>query len=64
MSGKPTSPPDPRPPCMILADSPECEDCTWCFTAIGGFVLKYINRACRLHGRLLPPAREFRRATA
>jgi hypothetical protein len=31
---------------------PTCDHCTWVATGFRKFRLKYINRACRIHGNL------------
>lgn len=43
----------------IVAPVPECELCTWVYSSIMGddqnrFVLKFVNRICRVHGEMLP----------
>jgi hypothetical protein len=43
----------------LVADHTECELCTWVFSPSMGesgkpFVLKFVNRQCREHGRMLP----------
>ena len=43
----------------LVAPAPECELCTWVYSSIMGddsnrFVLKFVNRQCRIHGKDLP----------
>lgn len=43
----------------MVAQAPECELCTWVYSSIMGddqnrFVLKFINRQCVTHGKMLP----------
>jgi hypothetical protein len=35
----------------ITADHPLCRKCTWVHRG-GKFALKFVNRACRIHGKL------------
>lgn len=45
---------------LEISDHPECWQCTWVWAPDitnrrrNGFALKYVNRACPMHGRKLP----------
>lgn len=52
--GSTHNPPDPRPPAVMSSDHPTCHYCTWVLSPdLLVFRLKYINRVCIQHGRLL-----------
>ena len=43
----------------LVSDHTECHLCTWVFSPSMGeegrpFVLKFVNRQCHMHGKMLP----------